>query len=71
MDINDWPYRITIEYPDWYTVQLWCEATIGEFDRDWYKLGIDPAEYLVDGRTKTTWYFRKHEHAVMFMLRWC
>lgn len=70
MVMNDWPYCITIENPDWYEVQLWCESTIGEFDRDWYKLGIDPAEYVIDGRTRTTWLFRKHEHAVLFKLKW-
>ena len=69
--MQDWPYHITIENPDWYSAQLWCEANIGEFDRDWYKLGIDPAEYVIDGRTRTTWYFRQHEHAVLFKLRWC
>lgn len=70
MDINDWPYCITIENPDWYEAQLWCEATIGEFDRDWYKLGIDPAEYVIDGRTRSTWYFKREQDAVMFKLRW-
>lgn len=70
MGMSEWPYHITIENPDWYEVQLWCEATIGEFDCDWYKLGIDPAEYVIDGRTRTTWLFRKHEHAVMFKLKW-
>ena len=68
---KDWPYHITIENPDWYQAQLWCEAHIGEFDRDRYKLGIDPAEYVIDGRTRSTWYFRQHQHAVLFKLRWC
>ena len=47
----EWKYHITIENPDWYTIQLWCEAVIGEFDQDWYKLGINPTQYIIDGLT--------------------
>ncbi len=66
----DWQYKITIEHANWPEVEDWCLAYVGEFDRDWYKLGIDPAEYVIDGRTRTTWLFKKHEHATMFTLRW-
>ena len=67
---KDWPYRVEICTSDWYPVQLWCEQIIGEFDQDWYKLGIDPAEYVIDGRTRSTWYFKREQDAVMFKLRW-
>jgi len=66
----EWKYKITLETFDWYEIQCWCEANIGEFDKDWYKLGIDPVEYVVDGRTRTTWYFKQKNDAVMFKLRW-
>ena len=67
----DWKYCINLDRDDWDDIQTWCMKYIGKFDRDWYKLGIDPAEYVVTGRTRTTWYFRQHEHAVLFKLRWC
>lgn len=67
---KDWPYRITIEHPDWYAVQCWCEANLGGFDQRWYKLGIDPAEYVIDGRTRTTWYFKEEKDAAAFLLKW-
>ncbi len=67
---SDWKYRITLETSDWYDVQNWCEVYIGEFDKDWYKLGIDPAEYVIEGRTRTTWYFKQEKHAIEFSLRW-
>lgn len=67
---QDWPYHITIETPNWWDAELWCLANIGNFDHDWYKLGIDPAEYVIDGRTRTTWYFKQEKHAMMFSLKW-
>ncbi len=66
----DWKYKITLERSDWIDIQYWCEAYIGEFDKDWYKLGIDPAEYVIEGRTRTTWLFKQERHAVEFSLRW-
>ena len=66
----EWKYHITIENPNWYDAQRWCETYIGEFDKDWYKLGIDPAEYIIDGRTRTTWYFKNEKDANWFMMRW-
>jgi hypothetical protein len=66
----EWKYHITVENPDWYTMQLWCQDVIGEFDQDWYKLGINPAQYVIDGVTQTTWYFKKEEHAILFKLIW-
>ncbi len=66
----DWQYKITIEYAKWWEVEDWCKICIGEFDQDWYKLGIDPAEWVIEGKTRTTWLFKKHEHAIMFKLRW-
>lgn len=68
--VDDWPYRVTICTTNWYPVQLWCEQAIGEFDRDWYKLGVDLAEMVVDGRMITVWLFRREDHAMLFRLRW-
>ncbi len=67
---TEWKYKVTIENPDWYEVQQWCEVYIGEFDKDWYKLGIDPAEWVIDGMTRTTWLFKQEKYASMFILRW-
>ncbi len=66
----EWKYKITLETPDWYEIEQWCRAYIGEFDQDWYKLGIDPAEFIFEGRTRTVWYFKQKRHAVEFSLRW-
>jgi hypothetical protein len=66
----EWKYHITIGNSDWYTIQLWCESVIGEFDQDWYKLGINPTQYIIDGLTQTTWYFKQEKHAILFKLRW-
>ena len=67
----EWKYRITLETSDWYPIQQWCEVYLGEFDKDWYKLGIDPAEYVIDGRTRTTWLFKDEQKCILFSLRWC
>lgn len=67
---KDWPYRVEICTSDWYPVQLWCEQTIGEFDQDWYKLGVDLAEMLDNGLMRTVWLFRREDHAMLFRLRW-
>ena len=67
---SNWPYQITIYYDDWVLVQSWCEDNIGEFDQDWYKLGIDPADYFRDGPVRTTWLFKEQKNAVAFTLRW-
>lgn len=67
---QDWPYHVTIETPEWWDAEHWCVAIVGDFGQDWYKLGIDPAEYVIDGRTRTTWYFKQEKHAMMFRLKW-
>jgi hypothetical protein len=66
----EWKYHITIYEPDYDLVQRWCEAYIGEFDKDWYKLGIDPAEYILYGDSRTTWYFKDEKDVIHFKLRW-
>jgi hypothetical protein len=67
---SDWPYRVEIYHADWLPLQAWCEQTIGEFDRDWYKLGMDLAEMVENGCMKTVWLFRRADHAMLFKLRW-
>lgn len=67
---KDWPYRVEICTSDWLPVQLWCEQTIGEFDQDWYKLGVDLAEMLDNGLMRTVWLFRREDHAMLFRLKW-
>ena len=67
---SDWPYHITIERRDWDVVEQWCDANLGRFGETWYKLGIDPAEYVVSGNYSTKWYFKTEQDAVFFKLRW-
>lgn len=63
-------YKITLDRPDWYEIQEWCEVYIGVFDRDWYKLGVNIMEYVLNGKTSTQWFFREEKHAIMFALKW-
>lgn len=66
----EWKYQIILKTPDWHDVQQWCESQFGEFDNRWYKSGIDPAEYIIEGAIKTVWYFKEEKDAVLFSLRW-
>ena len=54
---------------DWSDAQNWCEEYVGEFNEDWYKLGIDPAASLF-GDDTTTWFFKEEEKMMLFMLKW-
>jgi len=64
----DWPYVCYTKHP-YSEVQDWCWANIGEFNQDWYKLGEDILANLIPDY-KSTYMFRKEEHAVLFQLRW-
>lgn len=66
----EWKYHITIIEPDWSIVQDWCSCYIGDFDKDWYKLGIDPLMWI-NGDTRSTWFFKEEKHVILFKLRWC
>lgn len=65
-----WKYHITLYTDNWDEIQDWCTCHIGEFDRDWYKLGVDPAQFIIDGIPKTTWWFNKEKDIILFKLRW-
>lgn len=65
----EWIHRVKVCRDDWPDMQQWCQENIGEFDRDWYKLGIDPMAVFIGG-AETTWYFKQEKHAVLFLLRW-
>lgn len=64
------PYKITLYRDDWDIIEQWCFETIGDFDVTWYKLGVDPAAYVVDGDISTQWFFKDEKDAIMFKLRW-
>ena len=64
-----WPY-ICYTSHNWEEVCEWCKANIGEFDRDWYKLGEDIAAQSVMSDYKSTYMFRREQDAVLFRLRW-
>jgi hypothetical protein len=65
----DWPHICYTSHP-WVEVCAWCEQNIGEFDRDWYKLGEDIMAQGILTDYKSTYMFRREQDAVMFMLRW-
>lgn len=63
-------YKATTTAPYW-EVQEWCEQHVGEFNRDWYKLGIDPLISLNNGgRFESEWFFKDEQKMLMFILRW-
>lgn len=64
------PHKITLHRHDWDIIEQWCIDTIGEFDQDWYKLGMDPAAYVIDGDISTQWFFKDEKDAILFKLRW-
>jgi hypothetical protein len=66
---KDWPWVCYTSHP-WPEVCAWCEKIIGEFDRDWYKLGEDIAAQSIMSDYKSTYLFRQEQHAVLFRLRW-
>jgi hypothetical protein len=65
----EWPYICSTRH-DWQEVCDWCVATIGEFDKEWYKLGEDIAAQSINTDYKSTYMFRDQRHAVLFRLRW-
>jgi hypothetical protein len=65
----DWPYLCYTSH-DWLEVTEWCRQNIGEFDRDWYKLGEDIAAQSIYSDYKSTYMFRREQDAVLFKLRW-
>jgi hypothetical protein len=67
---SEWKYKITINEKDWEQVQKWCEIYIGEFDKQWYKLGMDIAQNIFDADYRTTWLFKEEKDVIMFKLRW-
>jgi hypothetical protein len=66
---EEWPWVCYTSH-DWLEVTEWCRQTIGEFDRDWYKLGEDIAAQSIMTDYKSTYLFRTEQHAVLFRLRW-
>jgi hypothetical protein len=54
---------------DWAAASDWCLEHVGEFNKDWLKLGIDPAASLFGDMT-TTWYFKDPWMATLFVLKW-
>jgi len=66
---KEWPYVYYTSY-DWPEVCDWCNKNIGEFDRDWYKLGEDITAQSIDPDYQSTYLFRNEQHAMLFLLRW-
>ena len=61
-------YKVVVD-TDWPKAEEWCVKFVGEWDADWYKLGIDPAATIF-GDNSTTWYFKDEHKMAMFLLRW-
>lgn len=71
MSISErFPYHVTIYRMDWDVIEYWCNEYIGEFEQKWYKLGVDPARYVVVGDYSTKWFFANEKDAMLFALRW-
>lgn len=66
---SEWPHVCYTSHP-WPEVVEWCEQNIGKYDRDWFKLGEDPAAMSIYTDYKSTYLFRKEQDAVLFKLRW-
>ena len=64
----DWPYVCYTSHP-WMEVADWCAVNIGDFDREWYKLGEEIMASMIPDY-KSTYMFRDERHAVLFKLRW-
>ena len=54
----------------WTEVAGWCEANIGRFDQDWYRLGTDIATGVVGWEPFDHYRFRTEQAAILFRLRW-
>ena len=65
----EWQHCIILNRNDWPQIQDWCVTNIGEFDKDWYKLGIDPMVHII-GDQRTTWFFKRKQDAILFALKW-
>ena len=48
----------------------WLEATIGEFDREWYRYGTDIASGVTGWDPCDYYRFRDEQAAILFRLRW-
>ena len=65
----EWPFEEYTSHP-WPEVCAWCEQNIGEFDRDWYKLGEDIAAQSIMTDYKSTYLFKREQDVLLFRLRW-
>jgi len=68
-------HRAVVKIPDWGEVERWCNDNIGEWNLEWYKLGVDITRLVVaieteDYLVETTWFFKQERNKTMFMLRW-
>ena len=63
------PYKCVTHYP-YLQVTPWAEENIGQFDRDWYRLGSDIVNGLLGEPQRDEYLFRDERHAVLFRLRW-
>lgn len=61
-------YRAVTTHP-YVEVEEWCVENIGEWDKDWYKLGIDPLAWTM-GDHESEWWFADEKSAVLFKLKW-
>ena len=65
----EWPHVCYTSHP-WEEVVYWCKYNIGDYDKDWFKLGEDIAAQSINPDYKSTYLFRREQDAVLFRLRW-
>lgn len=64
-------YSITLNSPNYTEIETWCTEHFGEFGDRWYKLGLDPAGFVMSHLgVKTVWYFTDENDFIYFSLRW-
>ena len=63
------PYECRTRHP-YDQVVPWLEANVGEFDREWYRLGTDIASGVTGWDPCDYYRFRDEQAAVLFGLKW-
>jgi hypothetical protein len=69
MDINPKLIHYATTKHSYVEVEQWCLENVGEWNIDWYKLGIDPMQWIEEDPI-SEYYFADEKSAVLFKLKW-
>jgi hypothetical protein len=73
MDWDSVEQRFPWECRTWHnheSVVPWLKANIGEFDLNWYRLGSDIANGVLDTQMPDLYRFGTERDAILFRLKW-